>query len=61
MVSMRIVIAAMLCSLFLFQPAIAKQATNEERKAMSIEVANYIHDPYGEDSHPRAFGGSSKI
>jgi hypothetical protein len=44
-----------------FQPVAAKQAADRDRIAMSVEVANYIHDPYGVGSHPNAFGGSSKI
>lgn len=56
----RALIAMTFASCLLPTSAISKEASDSERKAMSVQLANYVHDPYGYDSHPHAFGGSGK-
>jgi hypothetical protein len=48
-------------SFLLPPPSMAKEASDRDREQMSIEIANYIHDPYGVESHPNAFGGGHRI
>jgi hypothetical protein len=42
-------------------PVMGKEASDADRKGMSVEIATYIYNPYHDERHPNAFGGSTRI